>query len=1388
MAHAKKLPRVDEAPSQIICEPVFIADLKTKSAFDFDIYGIESRSTATNNIVNEFVLKRRALTENEWKMVLSNAPRKYEKEQIDAYETAITTDYENVMWKDPEHMDDLSKAVIVVDSFENWKDISEAILPLILRAYNGSLDGSLSEGDLLLDSSEEPMKIAMKMLSVNQPIADPVPPHAPLSMRPFSKRVQDEKEFTLYLTIPGRGAPAESAAVIAERWHGIQYLFKLANNSHRDVLWFDLIGEYTDSMHRKEQFRLKYQTETIRQFFKQRVHLNDISSIIRDCMYGGQVITSIQDSINEICKGSHKPIIIVTGWDPLRRSTPDSLKHFLDEIATNIFQSLPHKCEVIWFARPVPIAQNNIIYGIRCVAPFYQGKIWQNFVDTIVWNVVMPPNRTGARYPANDHERGVFIERPSKNLSMKVIDVEPLKGWGKDFHSDGRSQSEAFYKGSGQSLRTSTLESKQLSTCKSLIPHLLEKDQFSPRPRANYALEFYRTPSETYPTQHLQPLLSFKPTQIYALKNGQPYYEEGAPTIEVDGRIKVLLPMEKIDRAREYRPMELDTSFPQRSTRPPSEYYLEPAVVNEYAIAIEEIQSLHDSITFLKQERKNRLHPLLDQLSEITCEVNGQADSFMTSDLMTKLRLVLKILRTNILSNDVWDRLFRVRSMIPRNLTKAQKEHITSLQKRNPDILLLTGNHLFLLIVAALDHFDEVPYTTTLHELWEYLRPWHLRGLGFTLKYPENHNRGRSVLDRYRIYHRLKQRILEQQKVLDQQSSVTNIRFGQIIPLSNAASENSSYFWVLFQQKPGLFDMNAALLKSKWFDLRIDPIGTLREMVADRPFWSESDLVALSMYAQLDRKVQRIPMLIAEHRGQQVMWIGDDDSRSWIPIGQVTYSTQIYEEVTLVRTLTLTPNPHLTAFEYDEIREPIHQPSDMVEKTLLIIHAALGKCIPARCEVSLDPEEKMYKVTFWNQRQNTKLGVLLINRTHDLLEILRRPDSECEPVLVAGEKLVWNRFTDIAYDEDVAIVQSWVDRRDPFPGMALGLPPSARELLEAKKEFFITLELYHDPWTCPMRDLSIDKIKKSQEKAKKIGALYRQEYDRPWGEPDRIGDEPGIGHGSCWKVLVKTPQSFTPELLELQAVRFTDAQATALLRSQELAYQSQVTKEWITHTFQVEAKSDSIAEICESWRLRTMINDLTDRELNPSWYGVSLQTPDKWIPYFRLESEDVVIGLVERATGREVELELSEKHIDIRPTSEVREILETGMERLLETYGIVTDRRLNAAIQSEIDSTLELFEIEEQGAEITLSEVLTKLDKFGGEVIYVILTSKGRSLNLVVTEHLHNYRDWKVDEEEFICEVQAILDRYDLQEETRKEAIDKVLDIMREKELLREVL
>ena len=1381
LARAKQLTRVDGAPSPVFCEPFLIVDLKTKSAFDFDIYGMESRSKEENNVISEFVLERRGLTNDEWENVLSSTPIKYERDQLDAYETFTLADYQNVMRNDVDAQKNLAKAVIVADSFQSWKDISEAILPLVLRAYNGCVDGTLSEGDFLFPFDEERrLKIAMKMLSVARPVTDTVSLDTPIPLKPFSKRVQDHKEFILYLTIPGSGSPAQSAAVIAERWHGLEYLHSLAQKRHRDVYLLDLVGEYKDPILRKKQFRLRFQTDSIKRFFKRRVQVKDLSSQIKAYIYEGEPISTLRTRVHDLLRKSRHPIIVVSGWEILRKSTPDSFDKYLDEIASTIMQALPYKCTILWFARPVPIAQNSTTYSTRCVAPFYQGTLWQNLADVIVWNVVMPPDRTGARAPTNDHERGIFIERPGKSLERKMIDIKPLRGWGEDFRSGGHKSKMIFRKGIGSSpTPSSRYIEKQLDRATELIPHLLHQSEYNLGPRLNSSLDIEQVPSGYYTPQDLQPMLSFKPTQVYTLKKDDVDF----PKIEIDGRVKILLPIASINRRREYRQMALDVPSPKRTTRPPSEHFLSVSELDDRKIMLTEIGHLKDTVRFLKRVNKKHLEELLDKISEALGEESNLEN---TNTLMNRLRFVHQILETNTLSKVVWERLLQSRSIIPRDLTNTQEKYVSSIQKKHPDILLMTGNHLFLLILAALGPIPDIAFTETLRFLWDYVRPWHLIGLGFTPVYPKNHSRGRSVLDRHRILTRLQQRIIDHNKSLEQQISLTNVKFGQLIVLPHSGTAGSAYFWLLFQRKPGIYDMNAALLNPRGIESSISPIESLQEMVAERTYWSESDLILLSRYAKLQGNEVRVPVMIADQRGQQILWVGDRERQRWNPIGRVHYTTRRFEDVTLVRTISLSTDPHLQPYDYDNVRQSIHQPEDMVDTALLILNRGLEGCTPASCEVTLDVDEDMYRVTFVDQESDDVLGAILINRTVDLLEILRRPDNDCEPVIINGKRLIWNRFRDISYDGDVALIRPWVNRREPFPGMALDLPHSASDLLNARKEFDITLEVYHDPWTCSLRSISFEAIYESHRRTQALGPQYMFRYARPWGEPERISNEPGIDHGLCWRIHVDTPQPLTPELRELMEVRFTDAQARSLLSPQELVYQSRKNEEWVTHTFKIEAREECIREIKESWHLRTMLEELTGDKLEPSIPGTYLQNPDQWSPYIIIKSECVVVGLRERGTGRVEEGEIREENVALRSTSEVQNLLEHEMEEFLEERGILGDRRLTAAIRTEIEDTIEEFGVGEGGAEVEFDGVTIEYDSAGGRVIYVFLTSEDETHKVQVTGHLHDYGRFRpVRKDDFEGEVISILQEFNLSEEDEERAVRKCVRLMRKEGLIK---
>jgi hypothetical protein len=239
----------------------------------------------------------------------------------------------------------------------------------------------------------------------------------------------------------------------------------------------------------------------------------------------------------------------------------------------------------------------------------------------------------------------------------------------------------------------------------------------------------------------------------------------------------------------------------------------------------------------LKQDVEIELRELLDSIEKVLADIHPED----TTSLMNTLRLVSQTLETSSLSRQVWEWSLPYRSILRYSSTE-QREHVKTVQMKHPDILLLVGNHLFLLILVAVHPIPEVSFTQALASLWDYVRPWQLIGLGMRPTYPKNHITGISVLDRHRLLERLRKRVLEKNRTLDLQATLSNVRFGQMIVLPSSGAVDSTYLWLLFQRSPGISDMNAILLHPRGMDPLLPPVKVLQEMVSGRTLWSESDL------------------------------------------------------------------------------------------------------------------------------------------------------------------------------------------------------------------------------------------------------------------------------------------------------------------------------------------------------------------------------------------------------------------------------------------------------------------------------------------------------------------------------------------------------------------
>jgi hypothetical protein len=383
--------------------------------------------------------------------------------------------------------------------------------------------------------------------------------------------------------------------------------------------------------------------------------------------------------------------------------------------------------------------------------------------------------------------------------------------------------------------------------------------------------------------------------------------------------------------------------------------------------------------------------------------------------------------------------------------------------------------------------------------------------------------------------------------------------------------------------------------------------------------------------------------------------------------------------------------------------------------------------------------------------------------------------------MVNGHKLIWNRFKDISYDDDVALIRPWVNRHNPFPKMSLKTPPTARDLLHATKEFDITIEMYHDSWTCPLKHISLEDIQKSHRLARTIKHHYLFGFRSSLGEPIHVSNEPGLHHGSCWRIHIDSPHTLTPELRELMEVRLTDVQARFLLAPQELAYWSKEGQQWVTHTFKLEVRKDCIEEVKESWHLRMMLGPKYD----PSLPGMYLQNPDRWSPYIAIRPECVMIGLREKSTGQTQERSVPERDVALRDESEVKKLLEREMRGFLEITGITADRRLMSEIQGEIAASIEIYGVSEDKTMVEFDDVTIEPDSTGGRILYVVLTSDFEVHKIPVTGHLHNIRQvGRVNREDFVSNVRDHLGEFNLSDDARDKAVKECIKVMRKEKLI----
>ncbi len=1380
----KTLPHADDSPDTVVWEPCMVIEIKTRSSFNLDLYAVGTRSSDLTVRVVEPVLDRRKMTDDEWERVIAGTPSRYEKRQLSAYTAALISDYRRIARADDSPPDDLIQAVLVVDSKENWEEIREHLPSLVIDAYRKTQQGRIADRELL---QPEDRSLHMGLVVFSEGADDTV--ETPLqrlehfdSFR-YRRKRRDDRKFTLYLSVAGKGSPAESAARVAAKWHGLQYVHQLVRGKHRDVVWFDLTGEYSDPVLRATRLRLKSHSSSIQRFVKRRVRFVNVSSVLRAYIHDRNSISDVTKSTRSVMSQAHRPFIIVTGWDMVRKSTPAHLTDVLDEFLIQFLDDVPKDSKLVWFGRPVPLSATSQRYDTRCVGPFYTGSPWMHYVDEIVWNTPMPPPRFGAYAPADDDVRMIVIESPN-DVETKLVVIDVLREWGERFRSDEgkKKQDEPRQKiyhkttGSGgtRGRPLTTYGEDDIDTALELLPHICAPmlDSLDAKEVKTHRSPLPDTPDSPSP---LSSRLTLTPYQFRT-------------ELRTDGRVKRLEPMHHINHRREYRTTRLGVDHLKVNTRPPHEALMVVDGCDDLTIARNELAEIGQALSFL---RRNKLESkewseFLDDLREILVSVRGTRGE-SSQDAMNSLRAIRRFLELDALSRGLWNTLRKVRSWIPPSLNYHQRQYVEQLLRRHPDILMITGNHLFLLLLAAVRSAKIVGRMThAIQEIWDYVVPWQLTGLGFTPKYHDAHKTGESILHRTKLLQSLRNRARALGILTGNTRHASNVRFGEMVLVRRECVETSEPtidtmgIWLIFQNRSGSHEMNATLVPVHEDSLK-GPLKMLQELFRDRPHWGETDLTKLSECATASRLSDRTPIMVAEQRGLTGLWILEPGSESWTPVGRLEYFTRRREPVTLLRSYTLREERNFISIDMTDVRSPPSDLRERVDLSLELINAVFRNCESVECHVSVDREEQMYVLTFHKDDKeilddNGETVRLLVKRTVDALELLHRPDYECEPVVVNGRRFAWNRFSDIEYKGDATVFRPWVERKSPFKFTTMGLPPTAEQFLQAEILTGLRLSVHHDPSVCPLRSVPIEELEKRGQKAKSDVEEYLERIDGSKGQPDPLLNESMYRHGTCWRVELVDDNPIPVSYKMIEEFRMGGPELAAILLTGCFMYQSP-DQQWVVHEFDTPDTKSLPREFRESihlMQIRRRGQVVIDEPVFPGTYIL-----EEWTPEIKLHLDKVEFRMLSQVTGEMRKHEMVQSRAEQMQPEKLEELLWKGMEVLLSELDLEGNERMQSLVQEEIGEYIEL--IEEQGPVRFQYEGLSiQRDGSGGQVIVAILVSdNGSRMDVKVTGWIHHYLDWTklsggIEPTIIEEEVHSMLTQYDIDEDVIEEITDDI--------------
>ncbi|OLS23950.1 MAG: hypothetical protein HeimC2_24650 [Candidatus Heimdallarchaeota archaeon LC_2] len=462
--------------------PIYVFDIKTKFAYEWDFVGKKSRSNK-NRITPEFNIKLEELSLDDWEIFRRRKLQKSEELQLKRYADIILDNVQDVIERilGQNYLSDykLGYGIIRVaptSKVENWQEWQPIILELIDQIVQRTIATNTSVFDIKPISNiiipknnsskismviAETAKLGTKHYEAQEVIEYSKEKLPSIETEKYNIDTIKNKKLTLYLYADAPTSAGTSAAWIAAYHHLIPFVLK---------------------KHRTKQICLVNLSGNLLKFAKRRLRVGD-KQFTQQILSQIDII-SLQDFKKKETVSKYG-VFIFSGWESYKLQMNVTGKQKSSSEAREIselMEYIPNGSKVYWMESAKPSEFHSQIYKTRTIKPPSSYSNYESLFSKVILNLPTPPAKSHHKNPEFESQRVIlywngsdqFIDAPSPRGIIKedIVSIISLRGHTSKFHN--KNPPKQISKSDRRLINNNNLRKKIINKAYDLVPWLAQ--------------------------------------------------------------------------------------------------------------------------------------------------------------------------------------------------------------------------------------------------------------------------------------------------------------------------------------------------------------------------------------------------------------------------------------------------------------------------------------------------------------------------------------------------------------------------------------------------------------------------------------------------------------------------------------------------------------------------------------------------------------------------------------------------------------------------------------------------------------------------------------------------------------------------------------------------